>query len=43
MPILGYHASHEQVDPASLLDAVVHAEQAGFEAADSTLPQLKGK
>ncbi len=33
MPIIGYHASHEQVDPASLLNAVVQAEQAGFEAA----------
>jgi probable non-F420 flavinoid oxidoreductase len=33
MPIIGYHASHEQVDPASLLKAVVRAEQAGFEAA----------
>lgn len=33
MPIIGYHASHEQVDPASLLKAVVRAEQAGFDAA----------
>lgn len=33
MPIVGYHASHEQVDPASLLKAVVSAEQAGFDAA----------
>jgi probable non-F420 flavinoid oxidoreductase len=33
MPIIGYHASHEQVDPASLLKAVISAEQAGFDAA----------
>ena len=33
MPHIGFHASHEQVDPASLLRAVVEAEQAGFAAA----------
>ncbi|MFD2649334.1 TIGR03885 family FMN-dependent LLM class oxidoreductase [Devosia albogilva] len=33
MAIIGYHASHEQIDPASLLKAVVQAEQAGFDAA----------
>lgn len=33
MSIIGYHASHEQIDPASLLNAVVSAEQAGFNAA----------
>jgi probable non-F420 flavinoid oxidoreductase len=33
MPIIGFHASHEQIDPASLLRAVVQAEQAGFDAA----------
>ena len=33
MPLVGLHASHEQLPPSSLLDAVVHAEQAGFEAA----------
>lgn len=33
MQIIGYHASHEQIDPASLLKAVVSAEQAGFNAA----------
>ena len=33
MPQIGFHASHEQIDPASLLKAVVHAEQAGFDAA----------
>lgn len=33
MPIIGYHASHEQIDPASLLKAVISAEQAGFDAA----------
>jgi probable non-F420 flavinoid oxidoreductase len=33
MSIIGYHASHEQVDPATLLKAVVCAEKAGFDAA----------
>ena len=33
MPLVGFHASHEQLPPSALLDAVVHAEQAGFEAA----------
>lgn len=33
MPIIGFHASHEQIDPAALLKAVVLAEQAGFDAA----------
>ena len=33
MPLIGFHASHEQIDPASLLKAVVLAEQAGFDAA----------
>ncbi len=33
MTILGFHASHEQVHPSALLDAVVRAEAAGFEAA----------
>jgi probable non-F420 flavinoid oxidoreductase len=33
MPFFGFHASHEQIDPASLLESVVHAEQAGFDAA----------
>lgn len=33
MPVIGYHASHEQIDPAALLKAVVHAEEAGFQAA----------
>jgi probable non-F420 flavinoid oxidoreductase len=32
----GFHASHEQVDPASLLVAVRQAEQAGFTAAMSS-------
>jgi len=31
--IVGFHASHEQVDPRSLLHAVQLAEQAGFDAA----------
>jgi probable non-F420 flavinoid oxidoreductase len=31
--IVGFHASHEQLDPRSLLRAVQHAEQAGFDAA----------
>ena len=30
---IGFHASHEQVHPSALLDAVVLAEQAGFGAA----------
>lgn len=33
MPIIGFHASHEQVHPAELLEDVKHAEQAGFTAA----------
>ncbi|GAA2025602.1 TIGR03885 family FMN-dependent LLM class oxidoreductase [Agromyces tropicus] len=33
MPLVGFHASHEQLPPSALLDAVVHAEQAGFGAA----------
>ncbi len=33
MPIIGFHASHEQIDPAALLQAVILAEQAGFDAA----------
>ena len=33
MPLIGYHASHEQVSPGVLLDAVRDAEQAGFGAA----------
>ncbi|CAN5664966.1 TIGR03885 family FMN-dependent LLM class oxidoreductase [soil metagenome] len=33
MTVVGIHASHEQVHPARLLDAVQAAEQAGFTAA----------
>jgi probable non-F420 flavinoid oxidoreductase len=33
MTVFGLHASHEQIPPANLLAAVVHAEQAGFTAA----------
>jgi probable non-F420 flavinoid oxidoreductase len=33
MTTYGFHASHEQIDPRSLLGAVRLAEQAGFEAA----------
>ncbi len=33
MTVLGFHASHEQVHPAQLLDAVQLAEQVGFTAA----------
>src|SRR5690606_11972601 len=33
MPVIGFHASHEQVDPAALLEAVQLAEAAGFRAA----------
>jgi probable non-F420 flavinoid oxidoreductase len=34
--VIGFHASHEQVHPTALLDAVVAAEQAGFTAAMSS-------
>ena len=33
MPVLGFHASHEQIHPAVLLESVRAAEQAGFTAA----------
>ena len=33
MALVGFHASHEQIDPASLLKAVCLAESAGFDAA----------
>ena len=33
MTVIGFHASHEQVHPARLLDAVRHAEEVGFTAA----------
>ena len=33
MPIIGFHASHEQIHPAQLLEDVKLAEQAGFAAA----------
>ena len=33
MPVIGFHASHEQIHPAVLLDAVRVAEQVGFTAA----------
>src|SRR5918998_2664419 len=33
MPVIGFHASHEQIHPATLLDAVRVAEQVGFTAA----------
>ena len=33
MTILGFHASHEQIAPGELLDAVVLAEEVGFTAA----------
>jgi probable non-F420 flavinoid oxidoreductase len=32
-PLIGYHASHEQLAPSALLRCVVAAEQAGFQAA----------
>jgi probable non-F420 flavinoid oxidoreductase len=31
--VIGYHASHEQLPPSALLDCVVAAEAAGFQAA----------
>ncbi|WP_320065422.1 TIGR03885 family FMN-dependent LLM class oxidoreductase [Micromonospora sp. RTGN7] len=36
MTVFGFHASHEQIHPAKLLEAVIHAEQAGFDAAMSS-------
>src|SRR5918993_218449 len=33
MPVIGFHASHEQIHPAILLDAVRVAEKVGFTAA----------
>ncbi|KQX05368.1 MULTISPECIES: TIGR03885 family FMN-dependent LLM class oxidoreductase [unclassified Leifsonia] len=33
MPLVGFHASHEQIHPGALLTAVQRAEQAGFQAA----------
>jgi probable non-F420 flavinoid oxidoreductase len=33
MPVIGVHASHEQIDPTVLLTAVQDAEQAGFTGA----------
>src|SRR5215217_5219350 len=32
-PLIGYHASHEQLPPSALLRSVVAAEAAGFQAA----------
>jgi probable non-F420 flavinoid oxidoreductase len=36
MPRVGIHASHEQIAPSDLLEAVRHAEAAGFQAAMSS-------
>lgn len=36
MTVFGFHASHEQIHPARLLEAVGHAERAGFGAAMSS-------
>jgi probable non-F420 flavinoid oxidoreductase len=36
MTVFGFHNSHEQIHPSELLAAVVHAEQAGFDAAMSS-------
>ncbi len=33
MPVVGYHASHEQIPPSALIRAVSQAEEAGFGAA----------
>ncbi len=35
MTVIGFHASHEQIHPARLLEAVQQAEQVGFTAAMS--------
>lgn len=32
-PLIGYHASHEQIGPGRLLQLVQQAERAGFDAA----------
>ncbi len=32
MPVIGFHAQHEQAHPRELRDSAVHAEQAGFDA-----------
>ncbi|MFG2104747.1 TIGR03885 family FMN-dependent LLM class oxidoreductase [Micromonospora echinaurantiaca] len=32
MTVFGFHASHEQLHPRALLDAVIHAERVGFDA-----------
>jgi probable non-F420 flavinoid oxidoreductase len=36
MAVFGFHASHEQIGPRALLDAVEHAQAAGFEAVMSS-------
>jgi probable non-F420 flavinoid oxidoreductase len=36
MVVVGWHASHEQIAPSQLLQDVVHAERAGFQAAWSS-------
>ena len=36
MPVVGWHASHEQIPPSRLLEDVRYAEQAGFQAAWSS-------
>jgi probable non-F420 flavinoid oxidoreductase len=36
MPVVGWHASHEQIPPSRLLRDVVHAEAVGFQAAWSS-------
>jgi probable non-F420 flavinoid oxidoreductase len=36
MTVIGFHCSHEQIDPAQLLRDVVHAERAGFTAGMSS-------
>lgn len=36
MPLVGWHASHEQITPSQLLLDVAHAERAGFQAAWSS-------
>jgi probable non-F420 flavinoid oxidoreductase len=36
MPVLGWHASHEQIAPSQLLSDVRHAEAVGFQAAWSS-------
>ena len=46
MPVIGFHAQHEQAHPRDLRDSAVHAEQAGFDAvmcSDHLAPWSRGQ